>query len=436
MQAVDRNSIKKQVALKFAEVPLVGPKAMELYLRRKYSARVVTHAKVENFIQAQQDKFSRAIEVKSLPWILNLDTFSGCNLKCPFCPTGTDQMERRRAHMPMARAKRMIDLVKDHALEIRLYNWGEPFLNPDIFEIIRYARDAGLFTVISSNLSVKVNDLARKVVDSGLDRLTASIDGIAQKSLETYRRKANAKLCFANIKAITEEKTRQRVSHPSVELRFLVFRHNEQELSQLEAKRREIGADLFEPRRAFIFHDSFVPKHPDYQPIKEIFHGTCDFLYSELTVEATGAISPCCTNTSEKWDIGNLDELNDLREFWNAPIYRAMRAFNAGKEDAEALAPAARFSARHAISSPTRIARPVDSRRYPRPFRLPGSRTPTVSMTTRCGSSAKHCGISARCNRPRASHVGSRTAGNLRAGRIVCAPCSPSRDDVVWMLAT
>jgi len=339
MLAAGRGSIKKQIALKLAEVPMLGPKAMELYLRRKYCDRVVTPAKVQNFIQAQQDKFSRAVEVKSLPWILNLDTFSGCNLKCPFCPTGTDQMERRRAHMPMHRAKRMIDLVKDHVLEIRLYNWGEPFLNPDIFEIVRYARDAGLFTVISSNLSVKVRDLPRKVVDSGLDRLTASIDGIAQKSLETYRRKANAELCFANIKEIAEEKARQGVSHPSLELRFLVFRHNEHELGQLEAKRREIGADLFEPRRAFIFHDSFVPKHPDYQPIKEIFHGTCDFLYSELTVEATGAISPCCTNTSEKWDIGNLDELNDLREFWNAPIYRAMRAFNAGKEDAEVLAP-------------------------------------------------------------------------------------------------
>jgi len=336
---MNREAIKKQVALRFAEVPLLGPKSIELYLRRKYCDRVVTPAKVQNFIQAQQDKFNRAVEVKSLPWILNLDTFSGCNLKCPFCPTGTDQLERKRAHMPKERAMAMIDRVKDHALEIRLYNWGEPFLNPDIYEIIRYARDAGLFTVISSNLSVKVKDLARNVVDSGLDRLTGSIDGLAQKSLETYRRKADAALCFANIKAIADEKARQGVSHPSIDLRFLVFRHNEHELGQLEAKRREIGADSFTPRAAFIFHDSFVPKHPDYQPIRQIFDGTCDFLYSELTVEANGAISPCCTNTSEKWDVGNLDTLGDLREFWNAPIYRAMRAFNAGVKDAESLAP-------------------------------------------------------------------------------------------------
>jgi MoaA/NifB/PqqE/SkfB family radical SAM enzyme len=332
--------IRKKIALDLASLPVLGAKAMEMYLRRKYNDRVVTPAKVKNFIQAQRDKLDRATECKSLPWIINLDTFSGCNLKCPFCPTGTDQMGRPKRHLPIDHAKRVIDSVKEHAMEIRLYNWGEPFLNPDIFEIIRYARDAGLFTVISSNLSVKVKDLARLVVASGLDRLTASIDGVSQHALETYRRRADAQLCFDNIKAITDERASQGAKVPSVELRFLVFRHNEHELEQLEAKRREVGADVFEPRRAFIFHDSFVPEHADFQPLTQVFQGACDFLYSELTVEATGAISPCCTNTSSRWDVGTIADLDGgLRAFWNAPIYRAMRAYTSGRPDAEQLAP-------------------------------------------------------------------------------------------------
>ena len=334
------DQIRKRIALDLARVPVLGPKAMELYLRRRYGDRVVTPAKVDNFIQAQRDRLDRAVECKSLPWIINLDTFSGCNLKCPFCPTGTDQMDRPKKHLPMEHAKRVIDRVKEHALEIRLYNWGEPFLNPDIFEIVRYAHDAGLFTVISSNLSVKVKDLAQKVVASGLDRLTASIDGVSQASLETYRRRADAALCFENIKAIGEERKRQGVSTPSTELRFLVFRHNEHELGQLEAKRRELGADLFEPRRAFIFHESFVPRNPAYRPLTQIFEGACDFLYAELTVEATGMVSPCCTTTSSQWDIGTIDDLaGDLRAFWNAPVYRAMRAFTGGRGDPEQIAP-------------------------------------------------------------------------------------------------
>lgn len=334
------DQIRKKIAIELASVPVLGPKAMEMYLRHKYNDRVVTPAKVRNFIQAQRDKLDRAVECKSLPWIINLDTFSGCNLKCPFCPTGTDQMGRPRRQLPIEHAKRVIDCVKDHALEIRLYNWGEPFLNPDIFEIIRYAHDAGLYTVISSNLSVKVKDLAQKVVDSKLDRLTASMDGISQTALETYRRRADVELCYANIAAITGERKRQGAATPSVELQFLVFRHNEHELDQLEAKRLEVGADIFRPRRAFIFHDDFVPRHPGYQPLKQIFQGACDFLYAELTVEATGAVSPCCTNTSSQWDVGTINDLSDgLLAFWNAPVYRAMRAYTGGKADAALIAP-------------------------------------------------------------------------------------------------
>jgi MoaA/NifB/PqqE/SkfB family radical SAM enzyme len=332
--------VKKKIALDLAAVPVLGPKAMEMYLRRKYNERVVTPAKVANFIQAQRDKLEGAVECKSVPWIVNLDTFSGCNLECPFCPTGTDQMQRRKTRMPMARAKKVIDAIKGHALELRLYNWGEPFLNPDIFEIIRYAHDAGLYTVISSNLSIDVENLAQKVVDSRLDRLTVSSDGLEQGTLEAYRRKASAERVYANVRAITAERRRQGVATPSVELMFLVFKHNEHELPQLEAKRRELGADAFRPRRGFIFHDSFVPQHPDYQPLTQIFQGSCDFLYSELTVEANGSVSPCCTNTSTQWDVGSAEELaGDLRGFWNRPAYRAMRAFTGGKASPEAVAP-------------------------------------------------------------------------------------------------
>lgn len=319
-------ALRKRAALGLAAVPFLGEKAVEIYLRRKYGPGVVTRTKARNFILSHRERLARTIRVRSRPWILNLDTFSGCNLKCPFCPTGTGQMDRRVARMAVDKAKRVIDRVKEHALEIRLYNWGEPFLNPHIFEIIRYAREAGLYTVINSNLSVTVPDLAQKIVESGLHRLQASVDGLTQETLEIYRRRANAELVYQNLKAISDERSRQGVDHPWISVAFLVFRHNEHELEQLPAKRREIGADEMWPRRAFVYHESFIPRHPDFQPVQAFFGDTCAFLYSELTVEANGAVSPCCTNTSERWDLGDIDEVGDIEEVWNGPTFRAMRA--------------------------------------------------------------------------------------------------------------
>jgi radical SAM protein with 4Fe4S-binding SPASM domain len=324
-------SIPRKLAFALGAVPGVGPVAFEWALRRKLNPNAVTPAKVRNFLLAHRESQAKAVEVESLPYLLNLDVTNACNLACPFCPTGTKQLKRRKAVMDFNSARRIIDKVKSHTLAIRLYNWGEPFLNKDIFRIIRYAADEGLHTMVSSNLSVKIENLAEKVVESGLDNLRVSIDGITQQSLEQYRRKANCELVFENIRRIVEARRRKGSRRPNLELVFLVFRHNEAEIPRLPALKEELGVDSFTPTPAFVYHESFVPRHPDYQPVQTIFTDTCHYLYSELMVEADGHISPCCTNMNERFDVGTVDDLDDLPAFWNNPVYQAMRAFNAGK---------------------------------------------------------------------------------------------------------
>ena len=71
--------------------------------------------------------------------------------------------------------------------------------------------------------------------------------------------------------------------------------------------------------------------HPDFQPLQEIFEDTCSFLYADLNVEPDGGISPCCFNHSKKWDMGRVEELDDLPAFWNNPELKAMRGFYGGK---------------------------------------------------------------------------------------------------------
>ena len=326
----DMLRLAKRFALRQASCSTVGTKVVEYLLRRKYGPRVVTPFKARNFLQVKQDIMDRAIEVKSLPLVLTLDTLSGCNLTCPFCATGAGRLDRGKKRLSLERAKTVIDAVKSHALEIRLFNWGEPFLNPDIFEIVRYASDAGLYTVISSNFSVKIKDLAEKIVESGLDVLSISMDGLEQKTLEKYRRGVDRELILDNVRKLVAARRNSGRERPRIDMAFLVFRHNEHELPLLRKMRREWAVDVFYPRRAFIYDESFIPRHHDFQPLQEMFAGTCLFLYSELTVEADGAVSPCCTNMSRKWDVGTVDDLLDVTRFWNNPYYQGMRAYCAG----------------------------------------------------------------------------------------------------------
>lgn len=326
MSGFNRSIWQQRALLLARKIPYFGPRMLMQAMRFKLRPDAVTLEKINNFILANHEADNKVIEVKSLPYFLNLDTINACNLKCPFCVTGTSQLDRKQTRFATEHAKALIDKVKSHILVARFHNWGEPFLNKEIFEIIRYAKDAGIHTTASSNLSVNVDNLAQKIIDSGLDHIHVSIDGLEQKTLEVYRRKANIDLVYKNIRDIVALKKKLGISTPRLELTFLVFKHNEHELPRLNEMKKSLGVDTFTPSNAFIYHDSFVPENPNFKPSQTIWKDSCHYLYSELMVESDGSVSPCCTNSSSKFDVGKVSEIEDLRTFWNKPIFQAMRS--------------------------------------------------------------------------------------------------------------
>ena len=326
MSAFNRSRWQRYAIAVLSKLPILGEAGLMLVMRRRMGGRVLTLKKVRNFILANRESDLKRVEVKSLPYIINLDTINVCNLACPFCVTGTKQLDRKPSRFPLEQAKAVIDKVKSHILIARFHNWGEPFLNKQLFELIRHAHDAGVYTTLSSNLSIKVENLAQKVVASGLDQIHVSIDGLEQSTLERYRRNADIELVYKNIREIVAEKRRTGSSTPRLELAFLVFRHNEHEVPRLKEMQQELGVESFTAHSAFINHESFVPREEAFQPGHDIWQGSCHYLYSELMVEADGNISPCCTNTSARFDVGTVAELDDVRAFWNKPVFQAMRA--------------------------------------------------------------------------------------------------------------
>ncbi|MBK8959374.1 MAG: SPASM domain-containing protein [Proteobacteria bacterium] len=182
--------------------------------------------------------------------------------------------------------------------------------------------------------------LADKIVDSGLDKLHVSIDGLEQATLERYRRNARIELLLKNIADIVAARRRRGVRTPRLDLVMLVFSHNEHEVPRLEQAARDLGVDSFTAARAFIYDESFVPKAARFRPAQAIWQGTCGYLYSELMVEADGGVSPCCTNTSARFDVGHVADMGEVGEFWNRPVFQAMRARSGGRAQDAAVADA------------------------------------------------------------------------------------------------
>ena len=121
------------------------------------------------------------MEIKKLT-SLTIETTNLCNLSCLICPTNNG-MKREKGTMSFELFQKTINGGK--SLEhLCLHNWGEPILNKDLFNMIRYAHDRGIrYTVFNTNGSLLDDDIVNRLLDSPLSILRISVDG----NPNTYR---------------------------------------------------------------------------------------------------------------------------------------------------------------------------------------------------------------------------------------------------------
>jgi len=102
-----------------------------------------------------------------------------CNLKCVHCynDSGTGK-ECNDATTPEAKA--VIDDLAKFGVPSVLFSGGEPLMRHDLFELIGYAGDKGLRTVISTNGTLISKEAAKTIKDRGVSYVGISLDGIGE----------------------------------------------------------------------------------------------------------------------------------------------------------------------------------------------------------------------------------------------------------------
>ena len=231
-----------------------------------YCDRVVTPASSELTRPSESSFSGRGGPVPPLDSSTSNRTFAAAT-SMPLLPHGHGRSSGRRPHAG-ARAKRIIDLVKDHVpRDPPSTNGASRFLNPTIFEVVRYAHDAGLFTVINSNLRCMSRTWPGRSRPSGWTGCppawTASPNG-RSRCIAAGQRRPHLR---ERSKAIARERARQGVVHPVLELAFLVSGTPSTSSASSRPEARDRRGRLPAPP-AFIFHASFVPENPDSSPCR------------------------------------------------------------------------------------------------------------------------------------------------------------------------
>ena len=338
--------------------------------------------KIANLILAQHEYRNGYLKLLSNPFFMVLDPSNACQLHCHGCihsKTVSDMKWWNNNILDIETAKVVMDRYAPYSFGISLYNWGEPFLNKNVYHIIKYARGFCTNVSLSSNVSVPID--ADALVQSGLTFMICSIDGATQNVYEQYRRGGRLEQVKENIIAIRKAKDKYNTTNPMVVWQFLTFEHNIHELELAKSLAEEWGADNFLIANPFSvqWDDSSIKeirteqagfhsfKNNDYMRRrisemdltwenvnkesveKEFVKFTkrlenfdlskypdqkspvyCNWLYSSIVVDACGVFFPCCSmfddSVVEKATLGkvNLASIDEI-DIYNSPAYQDVR---------------------------------------------------------------------------------------------------------------
>ncbi len=180
---------------------------------------------------------------------VRLEASSVCQLKCPKCPTGSGANRRGvigSGFLSFDNFKRFVDSHPKIRL-IELSNYGEIFLNPELYGILEYAHQKGVH--ITALNGVNLNDIEPDVLEAlvryKVKGLTLSIDGASDAVYRMYRKNGNLDRVLDNFAKINLYKKKYRSRWPVLRWQFVVFDHNRHELQRAKEMAKNMKALFF-----------------------------------------------------------------------------------------------------------------------------------------------------------------------------------------------
>jgi radical SAM protein with 4Fe4S-binding SPASM domain len=289
-------------------------------------------------------RISRAVIHYGKPLSVSIEPTNKCNLHCPECPSGMKELTRPRGNMEMDLFRSIMDQLSPELSYLTLYFQGEPYMNSHFTEMVRYARSKKIYVTSSTNGHFMTREMARKTVESGLNRLIVSLDGTDQTAYESYRVGGSLEQVTRGISQLVEVKREMNSSHPRIIVQFLVLKSNEHQVEAVKKLGRSLGVDKVELKSAQFYAfkqgNPLMPvnlKYARYRRIgqqdgeqkgkfilKNSFPSHCFRMWSGCVITWDGEVVPCCYDKDATHSFGNIGR-QPFTSIWRSKSYDDFR---------------------------------------------------------------------------------------------------------------
>jgi len=272
-------------------------------------------------------------DVMGMPVSVSMELTNNCNLNCPECYSGSGRMKRERGFMDIDLFKKVIKEMSPYLYNTNIYFQGEPMLHPLFFSFL--SNSVNIHTTVSTNGHFLSEENSEKIVNSGLNKLIISLDGIDQVTYSSYRINGDVRTVIDGIKNVTIAKSKFN-SAIIIEIQCLVNKLNEAQIPEIRDLAKSVRAQ-FRVKSMQITDKkdigSWLPlkgrlarykmKEGEYV-IKSSLPDRCARLWFNPVITWDGKVIPCCFDKDAEYIMGDL-KLDSFRDIWNGPKYRIFR---------------------------------------------------------------------------------------------------------------
>lgn len=136
---------------------------------------------------------------------LDMELNGGCNYKCPMCPQSEGREKAFLKKLPLELFQKVVNDALQYGLEaVSLHGSGEPTLNRNIADYIRFVKSRNIRCITFTNGYKLDDDLSREIIAAGLDVLRVSCIGYDAESYTHWMGQDSFDRVRTNIKRFVE----------------------------------------------------------------------------------------------------------------------------------------------------------------------------------------------------------------------------------------
>jgi hypothetical protein len=201
-------------------------------------------------LKKDEQPAARPIDAGLHPSRMYIECTAACNISCTeaCCAPETGITRTRQAGMlDFDLFRRVIDEVGASLVRVDFFNYGEAFLHKRAVEMCEYIKTTfpHIYLYTSTNGLALTDAQARRLVHSGIDEVTFSIDGATADSYVKYRQRGRFDVAIATLRAMADEKRSAGRDLPFLNWRYILFSWNDsdEEMARARALAADIGVD-------------------------------------------------------------------------------------------------------------------------------------------------------------------------------------------------